>query len=303
MSAVVSGTSVLSEPVKDAIRAEVQKYPQPRSALLIALHLVQGELGYVPLEAQRELAALLGIRPIEVREVVSFYPMYHEHPVGRRNVQVCVNIACALAGARQVVRALEERFGIAAGERTGMGRGRACRFREAARLDHDHRFGTGSRARRRHEFPRRGNRLEVKQDCARGDVGAEEIEQIANIDIGHLTHRHDMGESDPLGDRPVDDPSDEGARLREKGELAGEGAAKPECRVEPNSRHGDAETVRADDAQAIRAGVIEHRLFLFGREPRRDCDDRPRAPGAELPHEIRYGLGRRCDHRKLRRLR
>ena len=121
MSAVVSGTSVLSDAVKDAIRAETQKYPQPRSALLIALHLVQGELGYLPLEAQREIAAILGIRPIEVREVVSFYPMYHEHPVGRRNVQVCVNIACALAGARQVVRGLEQRFGIAAGECTADG--------------------------------------------------------------------------------------------------------------------------------------------------------------------------------------
>jgi NADH-quinone oxidoreductase E subunit len=121
MSAVVSGVSMLSDAVKDAIRAEVQKYPQPRSALLIALHLVQSELGYLPLEAQREIAGILGIRPIEVREVVSFYPMYHEHPVGRHNVQVCVNIACALAGARQVVRGLEQRFGIAAGERTADG--------------------------------------------------------------------------------------------------------------------------------------------------------------------------------------
>jgi NADH-quinone oxidoreductase E subunit len=118
MSTVVAGSSVLSDAVKDAIRAEVAKYPQPRSALLIALHLVQGEVGYVPLEAQRELATLLGIRPIEVREVVTFYPMYHEHPVGRRNIQVCVNIACALGGARQVVRGLEERLGIAVGERT-----------------------------------------------------------------------------------------------------------------------------------------------------------------------------------------
>ncbi len=118
MSAVVSGAAVFSDAVKDAIRAEVQKYPQPRSALLIALHLVQAELGYLPLEAQREVAGVLGIRPIEVREVVSFYPMYHEHPVGRRNVQVCVNIACALAGARQVVRGLEERFGIPVGGRT-----------------------------------------------------------------------------------------------------------------------------------------------------------------------------------------
>jgi len=121
MSAVPSGTTMLSDAVKSAIAAEVQKYPQPRSALLIALHHVQGELGYVPLEAQREVAALLGIRPIEVREVVTFYPMYHEHPVGRRNVQVCVNIACALAGARQVVRGLEQRFGVAVGERTADG--------------------------------------------------------------------------------------------------------------------------------------------------------------------------------------
>jgi NADH-quinone oxidoreductase E subunit len=121
MSAAVGGASVLSDAVKSAIRAEVGKYPQPRSALLIALHLVQGELGYVPLEAQRELAELLGIRPIEVREVVTFYPMYHEHPVGRRNIQVCVNIACALGGARRVVRALEERLAIAVGERTSDG--------------------------------------------------------------------------------------------------------------------------------------------------------------------------------------
>jgi NADH-quinone oxidoreductase E subunit len=121
MSAVVSGAAVLSDAVKDAVRAEMQKYPQPRSALLIALHLVQAELGYLPLEVQREVAALLGIRPIEVREVVTFYPMYHEHPVGRRNIQVCVNIACALAGARRVVRALEGRLGIAAGDCTSDG--------------------------------------------------------------------------------------------------------------------------------------------------------------------------------------
>lgn len=113
--------SVLSPQVREAILAEVPKYPEPRSALLVALHLVQAELGYVPLEAQRELAALLGIRPIEVREVVTFYPMYHEHPVGRCNIQVCVNIACALAGARDVVRGLEQRLGINSGERTADG--------------------------------------------------------------------------------------------------------------------------------------------------------------------------------------
>jgi NADH-quinone oxidoreductase E subunit len=120
-AAVGGGGALLSEPLKDAIRAETRKYPQPRSALLIALHLVQHELGHVPLEAQREVAEILGIRPIEVREVVTFYPMYHEHPVGRRNIQVCVNIACALAGARQVLRGLEARLGVAPGENTANG--------------------------------------------------------------------------------------------------------------------------------------------------------------------------------------
>lgn len=108
----------LSDAVKQAILAEVPKYPEPRSALLMALHFVQAELGHVPISVQREVAGLLGLRPIEVREVVTFYPMYHEHPVGKRNIQVCVNIACALAGARGVVRALESRLGIRVGERT-----------------------------------------------------------------------------------------------------------------------------------------------------------------------------------------
>lgn len=108
----------LSESVKQAILAEVPKYPEPRSALLMALHFVQAEIGHVPIPIQREVAALLGLRPIEVREVVTFYPMYHEHPVGKRNIQVCVNIACALAGARKVVRGLEDRLGVRVGERT-----------------------------------------------------------------------------------------------------------------------------------------------------------------------------------------
>src|SRR6185369_7191593 len=111
----------LSETLKQRILAEVPKYPEARSALLMALHFIQEEIGHVPINVQREVAALLGIRPIEVREVVTFYPMYHEHPVGKRNIQVCVNIACALAGARGVVRGLEQKLGIRVGEKTADG--------------------------------------------------------------------------------------------------------------------------------------------------------------------------------------
>ena len=122
MSQLREGTaSLLSDRVREAIRTEVPKYPQPRSALLQALHLVQEEIGHVPLDAQREVAALLGLRPIEVREVVTFYPMFREQPVGRRNIQVCVNVSCALAGARAVVGGLEKRLGIRSGEQTAEG--------------------------------------------------------------------------------------------------------------------------------------------------------------------------------------
>lgn len=114
-------TYSVSETVKQRILAEVPKYPEPRSALLMALHFIQEEIGHVPFEVQREVAALLGLRPIEVREVVTFYPMFHEHPVGKRNIQVCVNIACALAGARDVVTGLERQLGIRSGERTADG--------------------------------------------------------------------------------------------------------------------------------------------------------------------------------------
>jgi NADH-quinone oxidoreductase subunit E len=114
-------TYSLSEAVKQRIFAEIPKYPEPRSALLMALHFIQDEIGHVPFEVQREVAALLGLKPIEVREVVTFYPMYHEHPVGKRNIQVCVNIACALAGARDVVRGLERQLGIRVGDRTADG--------------------------------------------------------------------------------------------------------------------------------------------------------------------------------------
>lgn len=113
--------SRLSAEVRTAIAAEVRKYPEPRSALLMALHMVQEELGHVPIDVQRDVAEVLGIRPIEVREVVTFYPMYHERPVGRRNIRICVNIACALAGARDVVEGVEARLGIRPGEITADG--------------------------------------------------------------------------------------------------------------------------------------------------------------------------------------
>ena len=66
------------------------------------------------------------------------------------------------------------------------------------------------------------------------------------------------------GGGPIEDAGDERTRLRQKGELAGGGPAQPEIGVKPNAGHGDAETIRADDAQAIRLCGVQSRLLQLG---------------------------------------
>ena len=95
---------VLSAELRARILTEVGNFPQPRSALLGALHMAQAEHSYLSRAVIDEVAVLLGLLPIQVQEVVSFYPMFHDRPVGKCHIQICTNIACALAGARKLVR-------------------------------------------------------------------------------------------------------------------------------------------------------------------------------------------------------
>lgn len=95
------------------IEALRSRYPDRRALLMPALWAIQEAHGWVPLEAQTELAAYLGVPPVWVHEVVSFYNMYHERPVGRYLIYVCGNIACSLRGARRLLRYLLDRLGVA----------------------------------------------------------------------------------------------------------------------------------------------------------------------------------------------
>jgi NADH-quinone oxidoreductase subunit E len=113
---------VISDATRTRIASEVEKYPQPRGALLPALHLVHAEHGHVSPECARELAELLDIRPIDVMEVVSFYNMFYDRPQPRHHVHVCTNLPCSLRGARSLLRQLEAHLGIEAGETTPDGR-------------------------------------------------------------------------------------------------------------------------------------------------------------------------------------
>jgi NADH-quinone oxidoreductase subunit E len=79
----------------------VTHYPNKRSASLM-LHAVQGHFGYISREAVEWIAARLELQPINVYELVTFYPMFHAKPVGRYHLKVCRTLSCALGGSYEL---------------------------------------------------------------------------------------------------------------------------------------------------------------------------------------------------------
>ena len=86
-------------------------YPTKMAALLPALWIVQEERGWVGDAAMAEVAAVLDLTPAYVKGVVTFYTMYHQHPVGTNFVQVCTTTPCNVCGAEDVVRAFLKHTG------------------------------------------------------------------------------------------------------------------------------------------------------------------------------------------------
>jgi NADH-quinone oxidoreductase E subunit len=87
------------------------KYPTKQACLLPALWMVQEKLGWVSGPAMAEVAELLGVTPAYVRGVVTFYTMYHTHPVGRHFIQVCTTSPCNICGAEEVAKAFLKHTG------------------------------------------------------------------------------------------------------------------------------------------------------------------------------------------------
>lgn len=81
------------------------RYPSKMAALLPALWMVQDARGWVSEAGMKETAGLLGITTAYVKGVVTFYTMYHQHPVGRHFIQVCTTTPCNVCGAEDVVNA------------------------------------------------------------------------------------------------------------------------------------------------------------------------------------------------------
>ncbi len=107
---------------REKIEGLFDRYPERRGALLPALYWVQAERGYVDATQAREVAELFDLAPVDVWEVLTFYNMFYTSPQGRHHVYFCTNLPCSLRGGRSILKAVESRLGIHAGQTTPDGR-------------------------------------------------------------------------------------------------------------------------------------------------------------------------------------
>jgi len=102
--------------VPAALEAELNElvthYPQKRSASLMFLHAIQEHFGYVSKEAVEWIAAKLDLQPINVYELVTFYPMFRQEPVGKHVLKVCRTLSCALGGSKQLHEHFCKKLGL-----------------------------------------------------------------------------------------------------------------------------------------------------------------------------------------------
>ena len=114
---------MISESTQMRFDREVEKYPadQKQSAVMACLQIVQQEQGFVSAESEKLVADYLGMAPIAVHEVTTFYNMYNQQPVGKYKLNVCTNLPCQLRDGTKALQHLEHKLGIAMGETTADG--------------------------------------------------------------------------------------------------------------------------------------------------------------------------------------
>lgn len=110
----------LSAATRARFDKEVAKYPpeQRQSAVMACLSIVQQEEGWVSGAAETAIAGYLGMAPIAVREVTTFYNMYNQRPVGKFKLNVCTNLPCQLRDGQQALEHVLKKLGIEDGGTT-----------------------------------------------------------------------------------------------------------------------------------------------------------------------------------------
>jgi NADH-quinone oxidoreductase subunit E len=111
--------------LKPETLAEIEKvipqYPEKRSALLPLLHAVQADQGYISDEAMEWVAGKLGIQPVNVLEVVTFYPYFRTKAFGKHHIRICKTLSCALNRSRDLIDVFKEEFGCEPGQNSADG--------------------------------------------------------------------------------------------------------------------------------------------------------------------------------------
>jgi NADH-quinone oxidoreductase E subunit len=94
------------------------RYPQKRAAMLPTLHLAHQQLGYISAEAEEYVAGLLDVPLVDVREILTFYTLFFQRPMGKHHIRLCKSISCWIRKADQIEEYLRRRFGVDSGEIT-----------------------------------------------------------------------------------------------------------------------------------------------------------------------------------------
>ncbi len=106
----------MSLSIPSTLEAEIDEltthYPQQRSASLMVLHALQEHFGFLSPEAVEWTASKLGLQPINVQELVTFYPMFRQTAVGKYHVKICRTLSCALGGSHALQEHLCKKLGL-----------------------------------------------------------------------------------------------------------------------------------------------------------------------------------------------
>ena len=123
MSDSVQSSALFPAAMLERFAREVAKYPadQKQSAVMACLSIVQQEQGYISAETEKGVAEYLGMPPIAVHEVTTFYNMYNQRPVGRFKINVCTNLPCQLRDGQKALQHLCSKLGIEEGGTTADG--------------------------------------------------------------------------------------------------------------------------------------------------------------------------------------
>ena len=125
MSDAQDKSADLTPHTREVIEHWRAKFPEgkQRSAVIAALHAAQHDnQGFLTADLMDGVAASLGLQPIQVYEVATFYSMFETQPTGRNSISVCNNISCMLCGGDEIIAHIEKKLGIKVGESTADGK-------------------------------------------------------------------------------------------------------------------------------------------------------------------------------------